>query len=71
MAGDRPDIELEIVIPENLQIDECLDLVAKRCSSAGLRRAGGCPTRSLSAQLSANGTVAHRAYSTRRRRSGA
>ena len=39
MAGDRPDIELEIVIPQNLQIDECLDLVAKRCSSAGLQPA--------------------------------
>ena len=39
MAGDRPDIELEIVIPQDLQIDECLELVAKRCSSAGLQPA--------------------------------
>jgi D-apionolactonase len=39
MAGDRPDIELEIVIPQDRQIDECLELVAKRCSSVGLQPA--------------------------------
>jgi hypothetical protein len=39
MVGDRPDIELEIVIPQDRQIDECLDLVAKRCSSVGLQPA--------------------------------
>jgi D-apionolactonase len=39
IAGDRPEIELEIVLPQDRQIDDSLELVAKRCSRVGLQPA--------------------------------
>lgn len=39
IRDDNQEIELEIVIPEDRQIDECLGEIAKRCSSLSIRLA--------------------------------
>jgi len=37
LRDGHPEIELEIVIPQDRQIDDCLEEIAKRCSSALIR----------------------------------